>query len=863
MHTRSSTRWKIRQHALLNRTIALLVLGATASNVQAERVIEEVIVEAQKREQNLQDVPVAVTAFTSENLAQAVIKDVFDLQTSVPGLIVAQNQTATTANFNIRGIGTSSQNFGLESSVGLYVDGVYRSRQSAMINNMVDLQSVEVLRGPQGTLFGKNTLAGAVLFRTQAPTFDSANAFIEATTGNYGLAGISGASSFTAIDNELAFRVSGFATQRDGYVDIIDHGNVDEDAMNDRDREGIRLQALYTPNETFSMRTIIDYSEINEACCAALTTLSNVGLASMDPDSLGTPGSDNLVALLGGTVTHGADFDNYQMAANTPPQSSNKDRGISVEMNWQMDEYTVTSVSAFRRFDSFDLIDGDFTDLDIFNATNNAEQESFSQEIRLTFSNDNMTYLVGGYYFTQTIDLDFNLNMGSQIDDLFNLSLPGAITSTDPGSPGLLLAIDGLSAATGGLVAPSAEGFPPGYVFTNQSAQDHESFAFFGQIDYTFNDAWSVSGGLRYTREEKELNATFLEDDGNGNGLGPQFLSSQELLIGATAAGVSLAEIQGGAPITAERLATLTPFQAAGWGFGLLGPLAQARPDIDTSFSENIITGSVKLIYQPNDQQLYYASLATGFKSGGTNTDRIPASFDPIFKSEKSRSLEVGMKYDSSDRSLRSNLAVHYTEIDDFQANSWTGVAFNLQNAGKLESYGLEWETQWAMLENTSANLAYAYTHATYKEFNRGTCWVATPFHTGMQDPGDSGQGFCNRSGDRIDFTPEHFINLALEQRLAINENTEARLTVEYNFRSDMVMDGDNDPIKEQGGYGKTNLRAAFGYRPYDLDIILWGRNVFDKRTKRTIFNVPTQTGRVMSYPDEPATYGITLRKQF
>ena len=135
----------------------ITVVIFTSALAREQVYLEEIIVTAQKREQNIQDIPVSVTALSGEQLREYGITDVFDLQHNVPGLRVGQSQTATTANFNVRGIGTSSQNFGLESSVGLYVDGVYRARQSALINELADVQRVELLRGPQGTLFGRNS----------------------------------------------------------------------------------------------------------------------------------------------------------------------------------------------------------------------------------------------------------------------------------------------------------------------------------------------------------------------------------------------------------------------------------------------------------------------------------------------------------------------------------------------------------------------------------------------------------------------------------------------------------------------------------------------------------------------------------
>ena len=167
---------------LLPRALAVLCAFATLSpSVHAtqgdKNQLEHIVVNAQKSPQNLQEVPVAVTAMSGDSLVEAVIKDVFDLQNYVPSFAAFQNQSVTNSGFSIRGIGTSSQNFGFESSVGLYVDGVYRSRQNALINDLVDIASVEILRGPQGTLFGKNTAAGAMTVSSVAPSFEETDGF--------------------------------------------------------------------------------------------------------------------------------------------------------------------------------------------------------------------------------------------------------------------------------------------------------------------------------------------------------------------------------------------------------------------------------------------------------------------------------------------------------------------------------------------------------------------------------------------------------------------------------------------------------------------------------------------------------------
>ncbi|MDH3995193.1 MAG: TonB-dependent receptor, partial [Gammaproteobacteria bacterium] len=364
----------------------------------AQGVLEEVIVTAQKREQSLQDVPVAVSAFSGEMLQQSGVKDMFDLQANAPSLIVGQSQTSTTSTFSIRGVFTSSQNFGLEPSVGLYVDGVYRARQGSMINNLVDIGSVEVLRGPQGTLFGRNTPAGAIQINSVAPDFEGTG-FIEGTAGDYDLAGASGAKSFTLIEDVLAIRATGFTMQRDGYVDLV---NGDDDAIHDRDRWGLRFQALYTPNDAVTVRFIGDHSEVDEICCAVGSYKNN--FVPQDGATSPAIGSDTRTAAAGGTVLDQRDFFDYKVSLAKKPESSNEDEGISLQIDWETDNFTLTSISAYRQYESYDDADVIFTDLDAGYQSNDASQDQFTQELRISDDGEKISYVGGLFYYRQNLD---------------------------------------------------------------------------------------------------------------------------------------------------------------------------------------------------------------------------------------------------------------------------------------------------------------------------------------------------------------------------------------------------------------------------------------------------------------------------
>ncbi|MFU8762896.1 MAG: TonB-dependent receptor, partial [Haliea sp.] len=457
--------------------VAAAIAGSPLSQAQ---VLEEVIVTAQKREQSLQDVPIAVTAFTNEMLQRTGVRDMFELANNDPALIVGKTQTSTTSNFSIRGVFTSGQNFGLESSVGLYVDGVYRARQSSMINNLVDLGSVEVLRGPQGTLFGRNTPSGAVSMNSVRPDHEGTG-YLEVQAGDLGLLALQGAKSFSAIDNELALRLTGFYQERDGYMDVVGLG---KDLIDDRDRWGVRLQGLYTPNEQLSVLVIADRSEVDEICCAAGNYKNNLVAQDLAPGSPVKTGSDQRVLGLGGTVIDQDDFFRGAVAANFLPESRNEDQGISVQLDWQAENFLVTSITAFRTFESYDNADVDFYDIDALIRRNDAEQEQFSQELRLSNETENFTWVAGAYYFQQELD--------SVVD-----TLVGADTGVLVGVPAPLF---------------PAIAFPAGTGSRNVASQEHQTWALFGQFDYNLSDNLVLTAGGRWTKEDKDMVNVFTED---------------------------------------------------------------------------------------------------------------------------------------------------------------------------------------------------------------------------------------------------------------------------------------------------------------------------------------------------------------
>ena len=851
----------------------LIASGQVLAQDGGKEIFEEIVVLAQKRAQNIMDVPVAVSAVSGTQMVEAGIKDMADLQQNVPNLIVSASQTATTSTFSIRGISSTSNNFGVDSSVGLYVDGVYRSRQSSMINDLIDVEAVEVLRGPQGTLFGKNTPAGALQVRTVAPSHDR-DAFIDVTMGDFDLIRVSAAANVPINDN-LAMRATLFSSQRDGYVDDYALG---DDVYNDRDRIGGRLQFLYEPSDDLNVRVIADYAEIDEICCAAVTmvdgiyshgSLSGVPVLGSDAALLqfgGTVFTDfnypqpflDALAGLPGTIVTGVGVHDHIASMNFLPVSQNEDAGLSVDINKTLASgKTFTSITAFRTFDTYDNSDVDFSNVDLVTRINDAELDMFTQEFRLAGDfGDNNNFVVGVYYFTQTIDQSTD-TIGTPFTELYLNNNPDVVNITT--------LVNTIAAVAGPPYQPAGVGFLPDIWSNDIIEQDQEAWAVFGQVDFSLSENLVLTLGARYTDETKKIDAVFTQNTPQGPI--PDFgaIAFWGCVITACDPGVP--------PFNPADLANpavygvFAPFFVPGWGAYAFPPLAP-RTDLDDELSDDQTTGTAKLSWFVNDTSMIYASYATGYKSGGTNTERIPAAFDSIFGPETSASFEIGYKGDIGP--VRLALTVYDTEFDDFQAQTFTGSGFNLQNAGTIDNQGVEVEMLIRPTDSFEAQFIYTHNEVEFTKFEAGTCWDAYTFHTGMLDPGLPSDfnpaldtQICSKTGNAQAYNPEDRFFVGLQQEFSLGTNNTLFLRGEYSSSSDFLTDGDLDPFTEQESFEIVNARIGINFGRSNSSLTLWGRNITDERYILGSSDAPIQVGRMHAYPAEPATYGLTYRKAF
>jgi iron complex outermembrane recepter protein len=255
---------------------------AAAEPEPAQRGVEEIIITATKRDANIQEVPIAVSAFQGDELEARRIDEIEDLAQVSPSIHVNTSNTASAGGtLRIRGVGTTGNNIGLEASVGVFIDGVYRSRSGQAFSDLLDIERIEILRGPQGTLFGKNTSAGAVNVVTKRPSLSETEAFAQLELGDFNHRRLAASYSAPLIDEVLGVRLSGVWSKRDGTFEDIQG----KDAWNDRKRYTMRGQLLWVPTDAIDIRLIADFSERDESCCPAVwvrggASMSRVGIAA-------------------------------------------------------------------------------------------------------------------------------------------------------------------------------------------------------------------------------------------------------------------------------------------------------------------------------------------------------------------------------------------------------------------------------------------------------------------------------------------------------------------------------------------------------------------------------------------------------
>lgn len=847
--------------ALLTGTAAIAIALPVAAHAQdqggganAEADVDMsnvIVVTATKREQTLQETPISVSVTSGETIEQAQIRDVLDLQTVAPSLRVSQLQNSSSSTFIIRGFGNGDNNFGIEPSVGVFIDGVFRSRSASSLNDLANVQRIEVLNGPQSTLFGKNASAGVISVVTREPQFEFGGS-LEAGYGNRDDIRIKG--DITGpITETIAFSIDGSYNKRDGYSRIV---NLDEELSN-RDRWTARGQLLFEPTADLRIRAIGDYSRINEVCCTVSTLVA--GLTA--PIVFGVGGALN------------TDFFSYDVFLNKVPENKVDNYGGSVQVDWQTGPLSVTSITAYRELQNFVDQDVDFTSADIVSEIRDQEVKTFTQELRIASDFDGpINFLLGGFYFDEKINQESQLDTGADARLFFDL-LASAGGGTFPPVPGTFSFVE---AALG---LPQNSIFSAGALTAESYSMDNTSWSIFGTVDFEPLDGLVLTAGFNYTDDKKDfaLSGQAFDELANIN-LVDAFIagaigSTDPAVIAAFAQAnpAAFAQIAGLATDPMQNpLLGLAPFQ--------FQPPFLATPNSveDGKTRDDDFSYTLRAAYELSGNVNAYVSYATGFKASSVNLSRdsrpvfgdfipgplrstILAPSSPIRDAglavpnlttgsrfagpEQAKVWEVGVKAQWPGLSI--NLALFDQTLKGFQSFLFTGTGFQLNNAGKQSVKGFELDTRIQPVDSLVFTFAATYLDPLFDSFTESPVGDLT--------------------GRRPGGIPSLNLATSATHTYEFGSGTKLVSRVDYSHESNTRINNGLPTFGPNNFQREVNLVNASLTLSLEngFEVGAWARNLLNDKYIITVFDGVAQAGTVSGYPSAPRTYGGVVRYKF
>jgi iron complex outermembrane receptor protein len=790
----------------------------------------EIVVTARRRAESVQDVPIAMSVIGGSTLAETGVYNVGRLTQIQPSLQFYSTNPRNSAA-NIRGLGApfGLTNDGIEQGVGIYVDQVYYSRIASATFDFTDTERIEVLRGPQGTLYGKNTTAGAINITTRKPSFEP-EARVELTGGNYdffqGKASVSG----PLIDDKLAIRLSASVTTRRGTI-----YNVTTDKyVNSQDNLGFRGQLLWKATDTLDFTLYGDYARQNPECCAQI--FARVGTTQRPIYRQ----YEALAAAFGYAPPSRNAFDRVT-DLDTPLRAKQSLGGVSLLGNLDLGAATLTSVTAWRFWDWDPSNDRDFLGLPITTVSANpSQQKQFTQEIRLA-SNGKRTidYVLGAFYFHQTID-----TQGLQVQGpaasryLLNAGASGctATSTANACNPAVL----------NGLTSRNTIGF------------SNDSVAAFAKLTWHVTDGLEIAPGIRVNYDKKTGDYLSTVTTGAGSVL--------NCSVAAQAADKTL--------VTRDQCGVLAP------------------QSYQPNFDKWNVSGDITVSYDFAPTIHGYATYARANKSGGINLSGLPLGADnlPILSSatvkpEKVNNYEIGLKTQLLDRRVTFNLAGFWTDIFDYQAtvtNSQLSVLRGyLANAGHVRTRGFEADLSVRPTERLNAYFNTAFTDAKYARFrdapcppelSGGTTATAANPATPAGVPGGTttlpvaySPASCDISGQRIPGVSKWALSFGAEYDLpssVAGYDGYFYLGYDGTYRSNFSSNPSESIYTTVNGYSLSNFRL--GYKAQDKwNVWGWVRNAFNQDYYDLLATQSGNTGLIVGQPGDPRTYGATVSLSF
>ena len=801
----------------LHTAAATLAMFASASVLSQNLILEEIIVTATKRVVGLQEVPIAISVMSGAEISEKGLTKMEDLAMYMPNVHVAEASAGT--QMFIRGIG-SGVNYGFEQSVGTFVDGVYFGRGRSARGKFLDIERVEVLKGPQSTLFGKNTVAGALNITTAQPT-EEFEGYVSAgyTTELEAMtitSMVSGPLSDT-VRGRLAVR----AYDDKGYVENLAANGVD----------GPQNESVYVRG-TLAIDLNEDWTATIKAENGYVDIIGRQELISETNAATG-PSAALYGSPLGSTnFAAGFGYTTYEQNVDDLPLFDDTESNIfQVTLDGTFAEHGVKIVLASTDYEFTNSLDSDYSPLKLLNRGRNEEHEQLSAEFIISSpSDDKFEYLAGGFYQQEDLSNARYTHVDMSAVGPLQAGVFGQLNTANP-------ALGGASFAgmfLGGNLVPATDSGILDATARSFFSQDAESWSVFAEGTYNLSDTLRVTAGLRYSEDEKEMSKR-----GTVGYIDPSAAAS-------TLVPAQLAAVYG----SALKLATVHSYTR--------------------DRKEDHVTGHVNVQWDMTNDAMVYLELGNGYKAGGFDEDNgmgrqvetLNGVSDDLadFEDESVDTIEIGAKINLADGRGRLNIATFSSTYEDVQVSTFDGNAgFVVGNAAESEVQGIEADVLYRLTEELTLNGAFAYLDATYKSFPGAGCTnaqsIATP--TGcVQD----------LTGKPLQFAPEHTANVGVTYETELSSGLLLSAGLDYNWTDDVVVSADLDDNLVQKSYGKLNARISLaGNDQWQVSLV--GKNITDEATFMWGNDIPLGSlgfkGSYFKLIDPPRTVELSARMNF
>jgi iron complex outermembrane recepter protein len=804
-----------------------VVLGQTATPAPSDdSTIETVVVTAQRREENLQSVPLSVSAFSAAQIKARGLTDASRLESSVPGFTFGRS--GVDARPAIRGVRTENVGVNGDTTIGFFIDGVYQSRAAQATLGFVDLERVEVLRGPQGTLYGRNTFGGNISIATAQPKLDSFSGGMDVTIGDYSKVRVEPFLNLPIGEN-AAFRVSAAFEKADGWVKNI---NPEGNDLFDEDTAYVRGALLLRPSEALTVTLKADWARRGGAGGSAFgykiggtfyDTVNNQQLFNTTPifNLNGRGGNRD------GVVDAPLNFDagipitnagnKYEIDWEYKAAMELENTSFSANIAYDFDAFTIKSITGYTDFSTIRNQDTDFSASQIGVDSQFTAAKTFSQELQLLSRGDGpLNYVVGAYYFTDELTGIF---INEQFATRIVRGVGAPITST-PGAGG----------------------------FYDEQRAETESVAAYAQGTYAVTDKLKLTAGIRFTRDTKDF--AFANADVLLPTLGtPAIPQGRFITLGIGPVPDSAFGVRGGA----TNCVFLPPALQPRPGFACLASNTArlTGATYDTATFEKT-TWRLAGDYQLSDDSLLYASVSSGFRSGGFNSGQAAATLQPTFEPEEVIAYEIGSKNRFFDNTLQLNGAVFFNSYDSLQEQRQVPVGNTtlsiIENSGKAEAKGAEIEAIWKPIQDLTLSFNLSALDAKYTDFknaplpfgtsitiadptqltptivngvqiaNAGQRRIFAPGYncgvvpgTGTGLPGAPAVAFgCDLTGKKLPYAADYSGSVSIQYAFDLGDMGRLTPLAVVNFNSGFFGQPANSVLDEQEAYTKIDLRLTW-----------------------------------------------------